>query len=221
MIPSFKIIQIAMATLHTGRRPALIPSMDCLTPEEAQDILCNRIGRPAIPPPKACLAVSPTEDQIGLEEPGRSQMKKQPESQQIMFQLGPTGQLDYNRNYQTRKDGSGRDLAAPRCTLTHGNPNKPVRWDKPGKQYARGRISRQEANNLYGENKRKHAVYARDDQRRYSNEILEDIPHMSEIDSSHGIRSSCKDVFGMKGQKSLFVEVCISIFGGSQCTCLH
>lgn len=33
---------------------------------------------------------------------------------------------------------------------------------------------------------------------------------MSEIESDHGSRTAAKDVFGLKGQKSLFAEVCPS-----------
>ncbi|KAI9875258.1 MAG: hypothetical protein M1830_008703 [Pleopsidium flavum] len=179
--------------------------MDCLSPEEAQDILRNRSGRPVIPSPNVCLDVSATEDQIGLDGSGRLQIRKQPESQEIS-QSGSMRQRDCHRNCQMRKDGPGRDIAAPSWRLTHGKGNKPVRWEKPGREYARGQVSQQEAINLYGENKRKHAVYAQDDQRRYSDEILEDIPHMSEIDADAGFRSPCKDVFGMKAHKGLFVE---------------
>jgi len=96
---------------------------------------------------------------------------------------------------------------ASSSALSGRDADEPVRWTQAQQDNARGTYSTLETINLGRESKRKHTVFAQDEQRRYSNEIWEDIPHMSEIESDHGFRTTAKDVFGLKGQKSLFAEV--------------
>lgn len=201
-----------MAAYYTGRRPALIPSTDTLSGDEVQDVFGNRIVRPTIPPPNACPAVldSQTRTGNGNGKAEKLQPCEQPESQEKMSHLEYLGQLNCNRESHSQDEELG--YSAPHCTSQQGDHNRSVKADGPGKEeYARGRAPRQEVTNLSRESKRKHAVYSRDDTRRYSPEILEDTPHMSEVDSERGFRSPCKDVFGVKGQKSVFVEVCASM----------
>ena len=99
---------------------------------------------------------------------------------------------------------------APPSTLSPDMADHSARRTLSEEETARGRHSSPATVKICRESKRKHAAYAQDEQRRYSNEIWEDIPHMSEIESDHGFRPAAKDVFGPRGQKSLFAEVCQS-----------
>ncbi len=188
---------MVMASLHNGRRAALIPSIDSLSPAELQDILRNRIGRPVIPPPNSCLALFSSEGRTGPDKTSKLHRAKQPESEGIIVHSGP-GALQQDDSTRTFP-GSRSSFIEPLSVYS--------RRLQPGKEGKGGQLPRQEMFSLYQDHKRKHAVYARDEQRRYSEEILEDIPHMSEIDSDDGFRIPHKDVFGSKGQQSLFHEV--------------
>ena len=187
-----------MATLHKGRRPALIPSMESLSPEEVRDVLCNRIGRPLVPPPDSGLAISAAQGQIVDHQTWRLHKVREPPFEGI-FKLDSAQSL-------RRPDTEG-DRPASSSTLPRGNVDRPVRWIQ-AEENARGKDSDPETVRSCRGPKRKHAVYARDEQRRYSNEMWEDIPHMSEIESDHSFPTFAKDVFGLKGQRSLFADVC-------------
>lgn len=193
-----------MATLHNGRRPALIPSIETLSPEEVQDILSNRIARPVGPPPKPCLAISPPQGQMD-----RHLLRRWHEPLQKQSEVVP--KPDGARSCQ-RLDPNTK-MMAPSSTSSRGNVDRPARWNQAEEENALGRHSNLGATNHCRESKRNHAAYAQDEQRRYSNEIWEDIPHMSEIEAGHGFRTAAKDIFGLKGQRSLFAEVCVTCQG--------
>ncbi|MCJ1362077.1 hypothetical protein MMC16_001179 [Acarospora aff. strigata] len=193
-----------MATLNKGRRAALIPSVETLSPEEVQNILRNRIAQPVIPPPNSCPAISAIQYRTRLEESSRLHVSHPPQSEGIKLESERRRELDLetsDRSYDLR-----RELATPYTKRANGDANKTVQWAQPGKEYARSRFPHNGMITHYRENKRKHAVFARDEDRRCSDEVLKDIPHMSEIDPDHGFRTSCLDIFGSKGQRSLFVE---------------
>ncbi len=187
-----------MATLHNGRRPALIPSIESLSPEEVRDVLCNRIGRPLVPPPDSCLAVSAPQGQIDAQPTRRLQNFREPPFEGI-------SKLDSAQ--RPPRPGSERERTASSPSLHRGEIDRPVRWIQ-AEENARGKDSDPKTVRSSRVSKRKHAVYARDEQRRYSNEWWEDIPHMSEIESDHDFPTSAKDIFGLKGQRSLFADVC-------------
>ena len=154
-----------------------------------------------IPPPNSCLAISPPRGQMERHEPRRVNNFAHPQSEAIPH-------LDGTRSYQ-RPDIERVRMASSSATSDR-NADKIARGTQAEEENARGRHLKPEPTHLCRESKRKHAVYAQDEQGRYSDEIWEDIPHMSEIESDHGFRPVAKDVFGLKGQRSLFAEVCHS-----------
>lgn len=189
-----------MATLHNGRRPALIPSIESLSPEEVRDVFCNRIGRPFIPPPNPNLAVSASQGQLDRQETRRMHRFPQPP-------IEASSKTDSTRSLSERPDAE-LEWMAPSSTHSRANTDISVRWTQAEEDDPRDRLWKPDTITLGRESKRKHAVFAQDEPRRHSNEIWEDIPHMNEIESTHAFRTNAKDVFGLKGQKSLFEEVC-------------
>ena len=180
-----------MASIQSGRRPALIPGSASLSPEEARAVLQGRVGLSSIPPPDLRSTEPRLKDEHRLEafhscngslpSPSHRHHKDSNESQHS----GPMTSL--SRKHERVKTLASRDQIW-KTSVWERNPHK-----NPFQ--------------LRLDNKRKRMTYSENDRRRYSVEVSEDIPHMSEVTSDDGIRSVTKDLFGERGLHSLFDNV--------------
>ena len=186
-----------MAKVHYGRRPALIPGSNSLSPEEAQDVLQRRSSHETV-------------SSLDTNSQGLFQYLSE---RQLLKHQGRTSppypDLEVASTQRHAKDTEESQPYGPMIRLSHKNEKveTAARKDHLGRVSIWERSAYRDPAKIQLDNKRKHAAYSDDEQRKYSVEVSENIPHMSEVDSEDGIRSTRGDFFGDKEGYSLSTKV--------------
>ena len=188
--------------MNTERRPALVPGSDLLSSGKAQQFIQHFVPPSVVSPldsQKNQSDLRTTADRGSLERQPSGERRKEAlrsstKNKTLQCQDG-YGILSGGSSHSIYRSRKGtfqvpsrerqRKLSTWNCLAHHANPS-----------------------HVQIDNKRKHAMYSQDDQRQYSVEMSENIPHMSEIDSEPPFR----EIFGDRGVCSVFGDVSFSSY---------
>lgn len=180
------------------RRCAIVPGSDFFSPEEAQLILRHRKSLRS-------LAVS-------CSDRGPSQATRRPAKPSHKDdQTGPTWRPRSVEKSENRHQSlgyvhhcPGGSYLAP--TLSTNSPLLPSAFHLP----SRGQLDHshsEDPSRIRSDNKRKHATEWQDSPRRHPAEVLEDTPHVSELDSDDGITPMEVNFPGNHGPRIIYAKV--------------
>ena len=191
-----------MQNAPSGRRYALVPGTATPSPELAQRLLERTIDQP--------LDILSLDQKFEPPAGGNAALVLNSKSASMNQEAGggpfswTCGETPGHQNHQ-RLDSGRKDLGPGGFKL--GSHEKIRR-----RSSLRACKAHRTSLGNRRDKKRKHATSAQDHGRRYSQDVSEDIPHMSEIDSDDGMKPAYKDVFGSRGHRSLVTEVRAAVF---------
>lgn len=186
-----------MASFPKGRRPALIPSLEGLTPEEVQDILANRVGHAFVRPPDPPPEIPMGKWQVQTEHNGSHSIKNST-IQQHASNWEAAERLDNKADCQQKTSDRIRTATSSSEIKTPPSMEKTIEPDRP---------SRRGSTILQRGSKRKRSVYAQDEHQNHSDEMLGDTPHMSDVESSYVLGMGDDEAFRYPQGKPIFFEV--------------
>ena len=193
---------LAMQSAPSGRRYAIVPGTATPPPELAQRLLSRTIGQPRDFAPLGRTLEGPAGDNAALAlNPKSPSTDQEPGAGSFSWTCSETTLHQNLRAWDSRST----DLGEKGFELSSHEEKR--RLSSSGACKAHGASLRDRR-----DNKRKHAAPVQEQGRRFSGDVSEDIPHMSEIDSDDGIKPAYRDVFDGRRHRGSMRDVRVAVF---------